>query len=430
MNNWVIDSTGTIQATWVWRETSAYATNHDIMYAKSTDQGVTWQRQDGTPYTLPIKPDTDNNEPNSKAQVVFSIGQNNSLMNQTSMAVDSQNRTMVATWYAPLHASGNDTRQYMLVYYDGTQWRSSQISHRSYETFQSDGTVRDLGRPVVLVDRDDRVIVVMRYRDSTNSSDAVKVAYSTDKQNWSYVDLTTEDSGNYEPMADPVRWSRDGILALFYQIAGVSGGSMVSTLEWNSLRYTRGMITVDWHGGNGLWATASNWTNNVLTPDGKWTTVSFANHSGTDETVNLGSTGRTVGRISFTSTTHSTTIDGAGSALTMDNQGSNATISVAGTHFILTPLVLNSDVNVSGTGTLDLSGGITGSHTLNVASGNLSASSIFVDTLTVGSGATVTIQPIPGGPLSGYMTPVPEPSTWAMLVLAVIGLGIYRHRRR
>ncbi len=428
MNNWVIDSTGTIQATWVWRETSDYVTNHDIMYAKSTDQGVTWKRQDGTPYTLPIKPDVDNNEPNSKAQVVFPIGQNNSLMNQTSMAVDSLNRPIVATWYAPDHALGDDTRQYMLVYFNGETWSSSKISHRSNESFQGQGTVRDLGRPVVLVDKDDRTIVVMRYRDSTNSSDVVKVAYSTDKSNWSYVDLTTEDSNNYEPMADPVRWARDGILSLFYQKAGITSGSMVSVLEWNSLKYTRGAITVNWVGGNGSgptnWGVTANWTNSALPPDGKWTTVSFGNESSAKNVVDMISAGRTVGNITFNATTSTTIQSSGGYSLTLDNSGSSSTITVAGTHTISAPVLMDNDVNVTGGGTLNLSGGVSGSYKLDLVSGNLTAATMRVGTLTLGAGATVTIQALPGGPQGGDLTPVPEPSTLVMLAIGAMLLAL------
>ncbi|MGA2061378.1 MAG: PEP-CTERM sorting domain-containing protein, partial [Thermoguttaceae bacterium] len=63
---------------------------------------------------------------------------------------------------------------------------------------------------------------------------------------------------------------------------------------------------------------------------------------------------------------------------------------------------------------------------------SLTATSVVQNTLTIGAGATLTIAPIPGGPLAGLgsISPVPEPSTWALLMLAAMGLGIYWRRSR
>ena len=62
----------------------------------------------------------------------------------------------------------------------------------------------------------------------------------------------------------------------------------------------------------------------------------------------------------------------------------------------------------------------------------MTASSVAQDTLNIGSGATFTIAPAAGGALSatGTLTAVPEPSTWAMLMLAAMGLGMYWRRSR
>ncbi len=56
---------------------------------------------------------------------------------------------------------------------------------------------------------------------------------------------------------------------------------------------------------------------------------------------------------------------------------------------------------------------------------------IVQNTLTVGTGCTVTIRPIPGGPL-GYsdITAVPEPAAWILLVWGLVGLLGWRLRRR
>jgi autotransporter-associated beta strand protein len=74
-------------------------------------------------------------------------------------------------------------------------------------------------------------------------------------------------------------------------------------------------------------------------------------------------------------------------------------------------------------------GGIQGQGKTQVDIGaSLTAQSIKQDTLTIGSGATVTISPIPGGPLSGTMLPVPEPSVFVLLACALV-VFIRRLRR-
>jgi autotransporter-associated beta strand protein len=62
----------------------------------------------------------------------------------------------------------------------------------------------------------------------------------------------------------------------------------------------------------------------------------------------------------------------------------------------------------------------------------LTATSITQNTLTIRAGAKLTIAALPGGALAGMnsLSQVPEPSTWAMLMLAAAVLGIYWRRSR
>ena len=79
---------------------------------------------------------------------------------------------------------------------------------------------------------------------------------------------------------------------------------------------------------------------------------------------------------------------------------------------------------------------VTGAGILGAGDGsavtNLTVASINTDSLVVGAGSIVTIAPVAGGPLAGAgsLTAVPEPSTWAMLMLGAMGLGIYWRRSR
>ncbi len=112
---------------------------------------------------------------------------------------------------------------------------------------------------------------------------------------------------------------------------------------------------------------------------------------------------QTVGSISFTAGT-STTITSSGQhTLTLDNLADAATIEVDGTHSIGVPVILAGDAIVSGQGTLDFTGGISGAHTLTVDGGTVNAASIQVDTLNIGNAAPAAA--------------VPEPSAAALLCM-------------
>jgi autotransporter-associated beta strand protein len=76
---------------------------------------------------------------------------------------------------------------------------------------------------------------------------------------------------------------------------------------------------------------------------------------------------------------------------------------------------------------------ITGSGALFVGDGStaavLSADSITIGTVTIAPGSRVIINPIPGGPASGALQPVPEPSAWSLIMLTAAG-ALFRGCRR
>ena len=277
LNGFVYDSTNTLLTTWTWRATPNWQTNSNIMFAQSQDNGSTWFQQGGSPqYTLPIiqsgSPST------SVAQVVWPLPQNTSFINQTTMAVDIHDHPIVATYWAPgttgttnatlapNSTTNNPNLQYMLVYFDGSVWRTSQITHRTSDTaFDGPGGnsgqyVRDLGRPIVLVDQQDRVLVVTRcedtaqgsYKTASTPNNNIVIYYNDDllsgntisDADWKHFTLPRPDQayenlGNYEPTYDSSLWKSTGTLDLFYQPMGLTGqtSAPVSVLEWNEQRY-------------------------------------------------------------------------------------------------------------------------------------------------------------------------------------------------
>ncbi len=124
-----------------------------------------------------------------------------------------------------------------------------------------------------MFDDDNRAIVVTRF---DQRSDVVSVAYSTDRQNWTWLDLNTADMGIWEPTFDRDLWQRENKLHLFYQPVGLGAtSSNVSVLEWDARAYFNSLgppplsVTVD--RGTGLvtltnpLATAVNLTSYNLT---------------------------------------------------------------------------------------------------------------------------------------------------------------------
>jgi len=246
-----LDASGNLYLAWTWRETPAYESNHDLNFAQSTNGGVTWLRYEGTPYDLPISENGQTSDTNENCETIVTIPQNSSLINQAGMCLDASNHPVIATWWAPGYATNNNQRQYMIVF-PGTNgvWQVRQVSNRTNDppaTVEEDAVVRDLGRPVVVCDKQNRIIVL--YRDNFGSNGltiARSLPYALDPQrtNWFTFDLTTDNLGNYEPVIDLARWQRDNVLDIVYQASSGEGytppannASPIGVLEWNAAAY-------------------------------------------------------------------------------------------------------------------------------------------------------------------------------------------------
>jgi hypothetical protein len=243
-----LDAEGNLHFIWVWRETSAYLSNHDFSYAKSTNGGITWLRSDGTPYALPISDYGESGDTNTIAERILDIPQNSSLINQAGMCLETNNKPVVASWWAPGTATNNYRRQYLVLFNDtnGT-WQARQVSSRtndSASTIYGDTYVRNLARPVVVCDKQDRIIVL--YRDNAGSNGLTVVsslpgAVDPNRLLWTSFDLTTDNLGCYEPVIDNERWARDNVLDIFYQpgigqgyTAPSNNAAPIGVLEWDA----------------------------------------------------------------------------------------------------------------------------------------------------------------------------------------------------
>lgn len=221
VNTMAIDDNGGWHLSWTWRETWDVATNHDIMYAFSPDEGKTWLTSKGDEYTLPITIEN--------AEIVYKIPQGSELINQTSMTINSAGEPVIATYWK---LGGNSSPQYHIVWQDGNEWRSRQITQRNSPfSLSGGGTKRiPISRPQIVAGHNQRLYVI--YRDFERGG-GISVATSTDPdyREWNIADIYSDSVEMWEPTYDPQAWNEYGKLHLFVQKVGQGDGETLEELE-------------------------------------------------------------------------------------------------------------------------------------------------------------------------------------------------------
>lgn len=201
-----IDGNDVIHVSWVWRETWQVETNHDMCYAKSSDGGKTWQKSDGTTYTLPITA--------KNAEYAWLIPQNSELINQTSMTADADSNPYIVTYW---REQDSDIPQYRIIWNDGKEWNHKQISNRTQPFSLSGGGTKmiPISRPRVVAEGD---YIVMVFRDKERGS-VVSLAETVTGADgsWTVSDLTDFDIDAWEPSIDTQLWRNDKKLHIFVQ---------------------------------------------------------------------------------------------------------------------------------------------------------------------------------------------------------------------
>jgi hypothetical protein len=205
-----VDAAGTLQLSWVWRESPDVASNHDLCYARSTDGGLTWQRSDGSLYTLPITAST--------AEYAARIPQRSELINQTSMTTMPNGAPLIATYW---RSAADSVPQYRLVYLSDTGWQTLHGNWRKTPFSLSGAGTKaiPISRPLVLAyTRKNKLYALLVYRDAEDGS---KVSYAQVQLNkadtWIRGDLASLAMHAWEPTADIDLWQKRKLLHLFVQ---------------------------------------------------------------------------------------------------------------------------------------------------------------------------------------------------------------------
>jgi hypothetical protein len=197
-----IDRQGTLHLAWVWRESPDVATNHDICYARSADEGRTWSGSDGTRFAVPITART--------AEYAVRIPQNSNLMNSPAITADDGGRPYVTTYWS---ATPGAAPRFHVVHREGAAWRIIEGPARTDVFTLSGGGTKapPISRAVVLVEPDGRASRIhLIYRDSGPAGGGRVTAATLERpggRTWAVRDLTSEPVGAWEPAIDPTAWA-------------------------------------------------------------------------------------------------------------------------------------------------------------------------------------------------------------------------------
>ena len=124
--NDIISFDNQLQMTWCWREEGVVAglpviPNHDLLYAWSGDNGVTWRNAKGAA----VRNNSMEIQLNSPDIVGYDIDYDWSLVNNNSSAADSQNNTHVVLIHA--QSAGSSLRRYWHYWRKGATWNRTMI---------------------------------------------------------------------------------------------------------------------------------------------------------------------------------------------------------------------------------------------------------------------------------------------------------------
>lgn len=201
-----VDDAGTIHISWVWRESSDVASNHDLCYAKSLDNGMTWQKTNDEKYTLPITQST--------AEYVDRIPQKSELINQTSMCTDDVGNPIIASYWK---GAEDSVPQYHIAYLQAGRWQIGNVGFRKTPfSLSGVGTKKiPISRPQVLSFKQGAILI---FRDEERGN-KVSIAINENLllNNWKIWDATKTSVGSWEPSYDVEYWNKKRQLHLFVQ---------------------------------------------------------------------------------------------------------------------------------------------------------------------------------------------------------------------
>lgn len=205
-----VDARGVIHVSWVWRSSPDVASNHNMNYACSRDEGKTWEKSTGEKYQLPIK--------EAEAEVALLIPQKSELINQTSMTTDEAGNPFIASYW---RSNDSSVPQYRIIYKSAGKWISQSLNNRTTDFSLSGVGTKSIpvARPQILVQgKGEKAIVSLLFRDRERDSKVSMGTCSNLKTGkWTVTDLTDFSVGDWEPSFDTELWKNKHQLNIFVQ---------------------------------------------------------------------------------------------------------------------------------------------------------------------------------------------------------------------
>lgn len=208
---------GRLHMTWVWREGPGTA-NHDLMYAYSDDQGITWKSNAGEVLDHPAQLD-------SPGITVVPIPEALGLMNTHGQAVDSKGRIHAVVWHCTeesLKAAGSapgqerwgppTARRYHHYWRDG---------HGVWQHQELPGVAGN--RPKILFDHKDNAYLILGGKHDKASGlhdpGALHILTAAGASGWTDWRTVHVEEGPFanEMLADVARWKSEEILSILVQ---------------------------------------------------------------------------------------------------------------------------------------------------------------------------------------------------------------------
>jgi hypothetical protein len=197
----MVDAEGRLHLAWNWRESPDVATNHDLAYARSEDEGRSWTAVDGKPLRVPMTYEG--------AAYALRLPQRSGLMNPPALTVDSAGRPCLASYWRP---EGSDVPQYHVVRYNGSSWQVHQVTRRTtpFELAGASTKRPPISRSALIPAAAGATPGLhLIYRDDERGGRILAVSCpDLDVPRWEVKELTRNSVGAWEPSFDPVQAQR------------------------------------------------------------------------------------------------------------------------------------------------------------------------------------------------------------------------------